>query len=630
MTMALLVMTAVSAMAVDITYSLKTHVDGRTMTEKVTGLSAESALSLPGDMRRGYTTYKYYSDAALTNEITKVPDADATVYVDYVFNAPFIVSPSIYNYQGIVLRGPYVKGPYGTFDAVGHVVNHDYGVRNLVYVGDSYCLWLWSPNAKAYITWEEGSARRITTEEQPLVGWQLLKNYNYGDTSGSGEQNNTRYSLGTYEEGRNNAKYLVYGDGTYATNVSGYSNNLSIELNTSNFNSVSSFSTTGYDPDVRSASKLLWNQRTNALCCRLTSIFSYIEGNVTITYNISYYIVQDYYPYGIRQFFATPLKNAVIPSNPSNSDAPGAKTKLDELMATDIYEYTFYKDAALTQPYAEGEYTPSGQNVIVYVKEHYLPGHEEAFVCDRWITICLNYGIANVKEFFGTDEESGEDAVIVNKFTGLDVSGNKYHLEFTKVNEMLPNTPYMFKAHNVLSDKYLTLFKTATPYDNGNPESLSIEHADKNTIVSMRGTFGVYDEETKTLSDFQLPASTDNCYTYFLGYTKSNDPESPSYAADWADETPKFYRVVAEHPRFIKPFHCYFDIKDMDGVGAKSLSIVTETETGIREVVNPDGTSYPVANIYNMNGQLIRANATDTEGLPKGLYIMGGRKLIVK
>ena len=622
MTMALLVMTAVSTMAVDITYSLKTHVDGRTMTQTVTGLSAGSALSLPGDMRRGYTTYKYYSDAALTNEITAVPNADATVYVDYVFNAPFVVSPSIYNYQGVVLRGPYREGPYATFNAVGQVVDHDYGVRNLVYVGDSYCLWLWSPNAKAYITWEEGSARRITTEEQPLVGWQLLKNYNYGDTSGSGEQNNTRYSLGTYEEGRNNAKYLVYGDGTYRTDNSQYSNNLSIELNNSNFTQqTTSFSTT----DRTYKTTMKWNPTTNELCSGLTSIFSYVWGGATITYNISYYIIQDYYPYGIRQFFATPLKNAVIPSNPSNSDAPGAKTKLDELMATDIYEYTFYKDAALTQPYAEGEYTPSGKNVTVYVKEHYLPGHEESFVCDRWITICLNYGIENVENFFGAD------AVVVNKFTGLDVSGNKYHLKFTKVNTIEANTPYMFKAHNVLSGKYLTLFKTATPYDNGNPESLSIEHADKNTIVSMRGTFGVYDEETKTLSDFQLPASTDNCYTYFLGYTKSNDPESPSYAADWADETPKFYRVVAEHPRFIKPFHCYFDIKDMvDGVGAKSVSIVTETETGIREVVNPDGTSYPVANIYNMNGQLIRANATDTEGLPKGLYIMGGRKLIVK
>lgn len=36
------------------------------------------------------------------------------------------------------------------------------------------------------------------------------------------------------------------------------------------------------------------------------------------------------------------------------------------------------------------------------------------------------------------------------------------------------------------------------------------------------------------------------------------------------------------------------------------------------------------ANIYNLNGQLVRQCATSTEGLPSGLYIVGGKKLVVK
>lgn len=36
------------------------------------------------------------------------------------------------------------------------------------------------------------------------------------------------------------------------------------------------------------------------------------------------------------------------------------------------------------------------------------------------------------------------------------------------------------------------------------------------------------------------------------------------------------------------------------------------------------------ANIYNLNGQLVRQGATSTEGLPSGLYIVGGKKLVVK
>ncbi|MDY4778505.1 MAG: hypothetical protein SO214_03465 [Prevotella pectinovora] len=36
------------------------------------------------------------------------------------------------------------------------------------------------------------------------------------------------------------------------------------------------------------------------------------------------------------------------------------------------------------------------------------------------------------------------------------------------------------------------------------------------------------------------------------------------------------------------------------------------------------------ANIYNLNGQLVRQGATSTEGLPSSLYIVGGKKLVVK
>lgn len=37
-----------------------------------------------------------------------------------------------------------------------------------------------------------------------------------------------------------------------------------------------------------------------------------------------------------------------------------------------------------------------------------------------------------------------------------------------------------------------------------------------------------------------------------------------------------------------------------------------------------------VANIYGMDGRLVRKDATSTEGLPKGMYIMNGKKLVVK
>lgn len=59
---------------------------------------------------------------------------------------------------------------------------------------------------------------------------------------------------------------------------------------------------------------------------------------------------------------------------------------------------------------------------------------------------------------------------------------------------------------------------------------------------------------------------------------------------------------------------------------------------GVVDQVNGDATAIEGieaeqqhnANIYNLNGQLVRQGATSTEGLPSGLYIVGGKKVVVK
>lgn len=60
----------------------------------------------------------------------------------------------------------------------------------------------------------------------------------------------------------------------------------------------------------------------------------------------------------------------------------------------------------------------------------------------------------------------------------------------------------------------------------------------------------------------------------------------------------------------------------VDNELANSISNIPFTDKTIQ-----NGTD---KNIYNLNGQLIRSNTTDTEGLPRGLYIIGGKKIAVK
>ena len=35
-------------------------------------------------------------------------------------------------------------------------------------------------------------------------------------------------------------------------------------------------------------------------------------------------------------------------------------------------------------------------------------------------------------------------------------------------------------------------------------------------------------------------------------------------------------------------------------------------------------------NIYDVRGRLVRANATNTEGLPAGIYVCEGKKFVIK
>lgn len=55
-------------------------------------------------------------------------------------------------------------------------------------------------------------------------------------------------------------------------------------------------------------------------------------------------------------------------------------------------------------------------------------------------------------------------------------------------------------------------------------------------------------------------------------------------------------------------------------------NILPISSTGIRTVLNADGQPFSV---YNLNGRKVKANTTSIDGLPKGVYIIKNRKIVV-
>lgn len=76
----------------------------------------------------------------------------------------------------------------------------------------------------------------------------------------------------------------------------------------------------------------------------------------------------------------------------------------------------------------------------------------------------------------------------------------------------------------------------------------------------------------------------------------------------------------------VSPFHLYFTVAD--GADAKAISFVFDTPTGIKSIETADAAK--AGNVYSLDGKLVRSHATSVEGLAKGVYVINGKKYVVK
>lgn len=86
----------------------------------------------------------------------------------------------------------------------------------------------------------------------------------------------------------------------------------------------------------------------------------------------------------------------------------------------------------------------------------------------------------------------------------------------------------------------------------------------------------------------------------------------------------------------LKAFRCWFELTDKTSASSKPLSLfidgIKDGTTGIDDIhANADHSSYKrgIEGVFNINGQKVR-EGNSTEGLPAGLYIMNGKKIVVR
>lgn len=191
---------------------------------------------------------------------------------------------------------------------------------------------------------------------------------------------------------------------------------------------------------------------------------------------------------------------------------------------------------------------------------------------DRWNTICLPFAMTvdSINSVFGTDTK-------VATYT----SQNGDILHFESVTGMDANTPYLIYPS-----------KTGTTF---NIYNVNIESPLNNlTVVNNNCSFmGTYANST-------IPSG---CYFINNNYF---------YTSDGSTNT-------------IKPFRAYFK---MNTSNAKQLSFNVDFNevTSINAIENDRG----LHKMYNLNGQQVSTSNSNLKTLHKGIYIFGGKKIIIK
>lgn len=91
-----------------------------------------------------------------------------------------------------------------------------------------------------------------------------------------------------------------------------------------------------------------------------------------------------------------------------------------------------------------------------------------------------------------------------------------------------------------------------------------------------------------------------------------------------------YYRTVETKTKGFRGWLQSANGQASKGIEYEINGVVDQVNGDVTAIEGIEAEQQHDANIYNLNGQLVRLGATSTEGLPSGLYIVGGKKVVVK
>lgn len=236
------------------------------------------------------------------------------------------------------------------------------------------------------------------------------------------------------------------------------------------------------------------------------------------------------------------------------------------------------------------------------------------------ITLPVSLTAAQFKTAFGEQAKlsklKGQDETIPTRidFTAVDLSDNDKIV-------ISPNSLYIMKptrGANVTTGSYSKIISASSTITVQAPYYVI-------NNISLEQTPEAEFKETS-----KITTTSDNKLQFCGTQIKHTSNHVPSYSYVLGANDGKWY--YTQHDLPIKGFRCWIATGSeaqakriaffIDGESAETTGVEAILTNGLGQSVSSD--------VYSLDGQIVRKNATSLEGLPKGIYIVNKKKYIVK
>ena len=257
------------------------------------------------------------------------------------------------------------------------------------------------------------------------------------------------------------------------------------------------------------------------------------------------------------------------------------------------------------------------------------------FKTDKWNSLVLpvNLTAGQVKTTFG-----GDTKLSVLEGARAEAPNRIY---FTKVDLSDDDATAIHAGQRDISKPQVGM--TTLP-DDATAVTREVTHNGKTFNLSLRTYYTINQvvlDKTRTSGDVSTStvpgASTDQGYLQMVGtYVKKGDAVTtgtkaiPANSYILSDGLWYYSKVAVKN---VKGLRGWLETGKEAPAGVKF--VINGVEEGEVTAIEGIESSMEVSkrinsNIYNLNGQLVRSNSVSAEGLDKGIYIIGGKKVVVK